>query len=121
MGELAKVTSTPQFLNGVQSNPELVFEDVKTLAKQSIGEGTAASQLQNSYQQIFEKEQKLLNFPKELGVVKKNLKDLENSSASNSAFEKLALSLDRLQFSPHKSATITSTDIFNGDKKMFPT
>lgn len=49
LGDLAQVTNATQFLRGVQKNPELVFEAVKMLAQQSIGEGTAASQLENAY------------------------------------------------------------------------
>ncbi|KAI6244967.1 hypothetical protein HI914_06934 [Erysiphe necator] len=56
LGDLAKVTNATQFLNGVQNNPELVFEAVKTLAQQSVGEGTAASQLEKAYKEILEKE-----------------------------------------------------------------
>lgn len=49
LGDLAKVINAIQFLNRVQSNPEFVFQTVKTLAQQIVGEGTAASPLEHTY------------------------------------------------------------------------
>ncbi|KAI6247624.1 hypothetical protein HI914_04159 [Erysiphe necator] len=82
LDELAKITSASQFLNGVQNNPELVFEAVKTLAEQSIGEGTTIWKIHRH---------------------------------QTPRSKKFALALDRLQLFSHKSATITSTAIFNRD------
>lgn len=121
LGDLAKVTNATQFLNGVQKNPELVFEAVKTLAQQSVGEGTAASQLEKAYKEILEKEQQLLDSAKELEDAKKGLKNLENSSETNIVLGKLADVLGRLQLPGQKSAPIHSGAVFNGDKKLFPT
>ncbi|KAI6245076.1 hypothetical protein HI914_06868 [Erysiphe necator] len=60
LGELAKVTDATQFLSGIQRNPELVFEAVKTSANQSVGDGTAASQLGSSLKKLIEMEKELL-------------------------------------------------------------
>ncbi|KAI6245308.1 hypothetical protein HI914_06819 [Erysiphe necator] len=54
LGDLAKVTDTTQFLNGVQRNPELIIEAVITLADQSVGDGTTDSQLQITYKKLNE-------------------------------------------------------------------
>ncbi|KAI6249197.1 hypothetical protein HI914_02492 [Erysiphe necator] len=92
----------------VKNSPELVFEAVKTLAQQSVGESTAASQLEKAYKRILEKEQQLLYSTKELEVAKKELKDLEKSSETNVILGKLAEVLGRIQLSAQNSASIHS-------------
>ncbi|RKF64462.1 hypothetical protein OnM2_018091 [Erysiphe neolycopersici] len=119
-GDLAKVTNATQFLNGMQNIPELVFEAVKTLVQQSVGEGTAASQLEKAYKKIFEKEQQLLDSEKEIEDAKKGLKNLENSSETNVVLGKLADVSERLQLPSQKSAPIHSGAVFSGDKKLIP-
>lgn len=52
LGDLVEVINATLFLNGVQTNPELVFEAMKTLTQLSIGEGAATSQLEDVYKNI---------------------------------------------------------------------
>ncbi|POS85664.1 hypothetical protein EPUL_002374 [Erysiphe pulchra] len=120
LSDLAKIANVTQFLNGVQMNPELVFEAVKTLAQQSFGKGTAASRLENAYKKILEKEQQLLISSKKLEAAQEGLKDLEKSSVTIAVLGKLVDVLDRLQITNQKSAAIHSGGVFNGDKNLFP-
>ncbi|POS82494.1 hypothetical protein EPUL_006621 [Erysiphe pulchra] len=120
LGELAKVTDATQFLSGVQRNPELVFEAVKTLADQSIGDGTAASQLESSYKKLIEKEKELLTASNNLEAARKDIEALKKSSENN-VFEKLTNVLENLQFQSLRSAKVKEGSIFNGDKTFFPT
>ncbi|POS82680.1 hypothetical protein EPUL_005419 [Erysiphe pulchra] len=118
LGELAQVTDATQFLSGVQRNPELVFEAVKTLAQQSVGEETAASQLENAYKKILEKERQLDESAKELKATKKELKEYEKSPRTNVVLGKLVDVLDRLQLPGQKSAAINNGTVFNGDERL---
>ncbi|POS86565.1 hypothetical protein EPUL_002924, partial [Erysiphe pulchra] len=88
--------------------------------KQSVGEGTAASQLEKAYKNILEKEKQLLLSSKELEDAKEGLKELEKSSGTTTVLGKLADVLDRLQIPNHKSAIIHSGGVFNGDKILIP-
>lgn len=121
LGELAKVTDATQFLSGVQRNPELVFEAVKTLAEQSVGDGTAASQLESSYKKLIEKERELLAASNNLEAARRDVETLRKSSENNNVFEKLTNVLENLQFQSLRSANVREGSIFNGDKKFFPT
>lgn len=120
LGELAKAKNAEQFLSGAQNSPKLVFQAVKTLAEQSIGDGTAASQLQSTYKQLIEKEKELLAASNELELVRNSVDNLRKSSESNNALGKLAEVLERLQFQTPKSANVREGSVFNGDKKFFP-
>ncbi|KAI6249099.1 hypothetical protein HI914_02734 [Erysiphe necator] len=60
----------------IQNSPELVFQAVKTLAEQSIGNGTTASQLQITYKQLIEKEKELLAVSNELELARKSVDNL---------------------------------------------
>lgn len=121
LGELAKVEDVSHFIFGVQKDPESVFKAVKTLAEQSVGNGTAASQLQNAYQRIAEKEKQLLITSNELRNARESLNNLSSSSESSKTLDKLVEVLGRLQPQTNKSAKIREGFIFNGSKKLFPT
>ncbi|POS87064.1 hypothetical protein EPUL_003208 [Erysiphe pulchra] len=85
---------------------ELVFEAVKTLAEQSVGNGTAASQLQNANEKSIEKEIELLAASSNLEVARRNIEALENSSENNSVYGKLANFLENLQLQTQRSANV---------------
>ncbi|KAI6247088.1 hypothetical protein HI914_04912 [Erysiphe necator] len=116
LGDLSKVTDATQNLNGVQTNPELVFEAVKKLAQQSVGEGTAASQLEKANKNILEKEKQFLMSLKEMEEAKEGLNEREKFSGTTTVLGRLADVLDRLQIPNQKPAIINSGQVFNGDK-----
>ncbi|KAI6248526.1 hypothetical protein HI914_03137 [Erysiphe necator] len=80
LGELLKVTDATQFLSGVQRNPELVFESVKTLADQIVGDETSASQLGSSYKNLIEKEKgkELLAASSNLEAARRDIETLKS-------------------------------------------
>ncbi|KAI6248472.1 hypothetical protein HI914_03744 [Erysiphe necator] len=110
LGDLAKVINAIQFLNRVQSNPELVFQTVKTLAQQ----------INIPIKKPLEKEQHLLLSSKELQAAKETLKEIDKPSGTTAVLGNLVDFLHRLQILNQKSATIRSSSVFDRDKNCFP-
>lgn len=130
LNDLAKVTDVNQFLGGIQENPQVVFDAVKSLAQQREGLYTALSELQVARHELIENNKKLSSTVFDLEAAQKRINILEKKVSSSSPqdfslqdiFTRLADTLTKYQHTPQaRSGNIHESSIFNGDKAKYAT
>lgn len=130
LNELSKVSNASQFLEGFKENPQIIFNAIKDLTKQSQEYDAATSVLQSAQSELYKKEFELTKANEELELAQQKIKRLEKKSSSSSLqgqsqtdniLNKLAEALDKWRPVSDGPQDNQVTSVFNGDRKNFST